>query len=114
MILQVYNERIYDLLSTGIPPIEGRRHLELKEDSQGCLFVEGLNEVSSCGTAVTTADTGDHYFFPLNCSPTHSRNWKGYRHFSYHFGKHLDTLQRFIKYRKCQCEPDAGLNKQIT
>ena len=43
---QVYNERIYDLLNDGIPPLEGWRHLELKEDGQGCVFVEGLKEAS--------------------------------------------------------------------
>lgn len=44
--LQVYNERIYDLLHEGIPPLEGWKPLELKEDAHGCVFVEGLCKVS--------------------------------------------------------------------
>lgn len=40
----MYNERIYDLINDGVPPLEGWRHLELKEDSHGCVFIEGLNE----------------------------------------------------------------------
>jgi hypothetical protein len=44
---QVYNERIYDLLNEGVPPLEGWRHLEVKENSHGGIFVEGLKEASS-------------------------------------------------------------------
>ena len=43
--MQVYNERIFDLLNEGLPPLEGWRHLEVKEDAQGRVFVDGLKEV---------------------------------------------------------------------
>ena len=46
MLWQVYNERIYDLLNEGVPPLEGWKHLELKENSHGGIFVEGLKEAS--------------------------------------------------------------------
>lgn len=47
-LLQVYNERIYDLLNEGVMPLEGWRHLEVKEDSLGQIFVDGLNQVKHC------------------------------------------------------------------
>lgn len=47
-VMQVYNERIFDLLNEGVPPLEGWRHLELKEDAHGGVFVDGLKEVLNC------------------------------------------------------------------
>ena len=51
-MVQVYNERIFDLLNEGLPPLEGWRHLELKEDAHGRVFVDGLKEVSHCFASI--------------------------------------------------------------
>src|SRR5690606_17223871 len=41
--LEIYNEKIYDLLDTS--PIEHERKLEIREDKQKGLFVEGLTSI---------------------------------------------------------------------
>ena len=56
---QVYNERIYDLLNDGVPPLEGWKHLELKEDSHGRVFVDGLKEVGGSSNMQSLSEAVD-------------------------------------------------------
>ncbi len=59
-MVQVYNERIFDLLNEGLPPLEGWRHLELKEDNYGKVFIDGLKEVQ-CAHSYRSLQSGKSF-----------------------------------------------------